>query len=224
MVGSLFQHHRIHAVGWSPTSRYQEVTLSLTEFRHFLFCIAASFAPFHPLPASAQLLAQTGLPRTGTPQTRRATPLSSHFHSVNASCFGRSGRTMPPSSLRDTTSRLWSLRPSALSISKSPMVPSASLFSSPLGFLTNVLPSIPIEHRPAIEACLVRGALYPPPKSRDGSQQAVVQFTPPGLEGIYNPSFDVTPAELISAIVTEKGVAVKQDGQTTFDLRTSGVV
>lgn len=50
-------------------------------------------------------------------------------------------------------------------------------------------------------------------------------ITPEGLDadplGIYNPSFDVTPAELISAIVTEKGVAVKgKDG--TFDL--SGVV
>jgi methylthioribose-1-phosphate isomerase len=40
--------------------------------------------------------------------------------------------------------------------------------------------------------------------------QAVVQVTP-DLDfdggGVYNPSFDVTPAELISAIVTEKGVA-----------------
>lgn len=82
--------------------------------------------------------------------------------------------------------------------------------------------SIPIEHRPPIEATLVRGKLYP---SSDGTvQQAVVQFTPSGLEGIYNPSFDVTPAELISAIVTEKGVAVKKDGQKTFDLRTSSVV
>ena len=42
--------------------------------------------------------------------------------------------------------------------------------------------------------------------------------TPTGLEGVYNPSFDVTPAELISAIVTEKGVAVKKEGQKVFDL------
>ena len=41
--------------------------------------------------------------------------------------------------------------------------------------------------------------------------------TPEGLEGVYNPSFDVTPASLITAIVTENGVAVKgADG--TFDL------
>jgi len=43
-------------------------------------------------------------------------------------------------------------------------------------------------------------------------------FTPPGLDGIYNPSFDVTPAELVTAIVTEKGVAVKAEGESTFDL------
>lgn len=43
-------------------------------------------------------------------------------------------------------------------------------------------------------------------------------ITPSGLEGIYNPSFDVTPAELITAIVTEKGVAVKVAGSTEFDL------
>lgn len=39
--------------------------------------------------------------------------------------------------------------------------------------------------------------------------QAVVQVTPDlDLEGggVYNPSFDVTPASLISAIVTERGV------------------
>lgn len=42
--------------------------------------------------------------------------------------------------------------------------------------------------------------------------------TPEGLEGVYNPSFDVTPAELITAIVTEKGVAVKEEGRSFFDL------
>ncbi|KAL5523878.1 MRI1 [Sanghuangporus baumii] len=77
---------------------------------------------------------------------------------------------------------------------------------------------IPIEHRPWIEACLVRGAIYPP--SEEGKvEQKVVQLTPPGLgeANVYNPSFDVTPAELISAIVTEKGVATRrEDG--TFDL------
>jgi methylthioribose-1-phosphate isomerase len=57
--------------------------------------------------------------------------------------------------------------------------------------------------------------LYP----EDGqAKQVQVMFTPPGLEGIYNPSFDVTPAELVTAIVTEKGVAVKTEGDYMFDL------
>ncbi len=49
-------------------------------------------------------------------------------------------------------------------------------------------------------------------------------ITPAGLTGIYNPSFDVTPAELITVIATEKGVAVTGAGpqKDTFDL--SGVV
>lgn len=82
---------------------------------------------------------------------------------------------------------------------------------------------IPIEHRPPLEACLVRGAVYPPKENTSGErEQAVVMLTPPGLKDVYNPSFDVTPAELITAIVTEKGVAVKKDEEKEFDL--SGVV
>ncbi|KAH9935327.1 eukaryotic translation initiation factor 2B [Fomitopsis serialis] len=79
--------------------------------------------------------------------------------------------------------------------------------------------AIPIEQRPAIEARLVRGAVYPFALNAQGvKQQATVMVTPENLEGVYNPSFDVTPAELITAIVTEKGVAVKTDGASGFDL------
>jgi len=74
---------------------------------------------------------------------------------------------------------------------------------------------IPIEQRPSMEACLVRGIRYP---NNGETEQVQVMITPPGLEGIYNPSFDVTPAELITAIVTEKGVAVKIEGALNFDL------
>jgi len=74
---------------------------------------------------------------------------------------------------------------------------------------------IPIEHRPPLEACLVRGRLI-------GSlAQAVVQVTPDlDLEGggVYNPSFDVTPASLISAIVTERGVGECAD--EVIDMRS----
>ena len=64
----------------------------------------------------------------------------------------------------------------------------------------------------------MRGALYPPSLDQQGNKvQAAIIIPPEGLDGIYNPSFDVTPAELITAIVTEKGVAVKgNDGK--FDL------
>ncbi|KZT71005.1 Methylthioribose-1-phosphate isomerase [Daedalea quercina L-15889] len=79
--------------------------------------------------------------------------------------------------------------------------------------------AIPIEQRPAIEARLVRGAVYPSKLNAQGvKEQATVMVTPENLEGVYNPSFDVTPAELISAIVTEKGVAVRMVGKNVFDL------
>ena len=58
------------------------------------------------------------------------------------------------------------------------------------------------------------------PNANGKVEQATVMVTPIGLEVVYNPSFDVTPAELISAIVTEKGVAVKTEGQKGFDLNT----
>jgi methylthioribose-1-phosphate isomerase len=49
--------------------------------------------------------------------------------------------------------------------------------------------AIPIEDRPAEEVTLVRG----------------VRMAPEGT-AVANPAFDVTPAELIGAIVTEEGV------------------
>ncbi|KAG9102720.1 S-methyl-5-thioribose-1-phosphate isomerase [Ceratobasidium sp. 370] len=80
---------------------------------------------------------------------------------------------------------------------------------------------IPIEQRPGIEACLARGATYPPSSSASEPQLTQVLLTPPSLDhttSVYNPAFDVTPAELITAIVTEKGVAVRKPGQLAFDL------
>ncbi|KDN46228.1 hypothetical protein RSAG8_04455, partial [Rhizoctonia solani AG-8 WAC10335] len=80
---------------------------------------------------------------------------------------------------------------------------------------------IPIEQRPGLEACLVRGAVYPPSSSSSEPELTQVLLTPPALDhttSVYNPAFDVTPAELITAIVTEKGVAVRKPGQLHFDL------
>ena len=65
----------------------------------------------------------------------------------------------------------------------------------------------------------MRGALFPAATDENGAkQQATVMVTPEDLDGVYNPSFDVTPASLITAIVTEKGVAVKKAGEEAFDL------
>lgn len=91
--------------------------------------------------------------------------------------------------------------------------------------------AIPIEHRPAIEACLVRGRVIGAPQgnpditvtttSQEEPAQAIVQVTP-DLDliggGVYNPSFDVTPAELVSAIVTEKGVAENPTKKATINV------
>ncbi|KAJ2527357.1 S-methyl-5-thioribose-1-phosphate isomerase [Coemansia sp. RSA 1935] len=48
-------------------------------------------------------------------------------------------------------------------------------------------------------------------------ERVEVQVAPVGTRA-WNPSFDVTPAELISAIVTERGVVVKQPGASEFDM------
>ncbi|RMG14155.1 MAG: S-methyl-5-thioribose-1-phosphate isomerase [Deltaproteobacteria bacterium] len=56
---------------------------------------------------------------------------------------------------------------------------------------------IPIEERPAEEVTHLAG----------------VRLAPPGV-GARNPAFDVTPAELVSAIVTERGVARAPYGET----------
>ncbi|EJU04215.1 Methylthioribose-1-phosphate isomerase [Dacryopinax primogenitus] len=91
------------------------------------------------------------------------------------------------------------------------------LVVAPVSTLDPKTPSgkeIPIEHRPPMEAVLARGVAYPPKEGVE-AEQVVVQIAPPNLslEGIYNPSFDVTPAELITAIVTENGVVENKGGE-----------
>ena len=45
-----------------------------------------------------------------------------------------------------------------------------------------------------------------------------IRIAPEGI-GCWNPAFDVTPAKLITGIITEKGVVTKKDGEETFDLK-----
>lgn len=44
------------------------------------------------------------------------------------------------------------------------------------------------------------------------------QVAPSGIS-VWNPAFDVTPANLITAIITEKGVITKKDSSTAFDIK-----
>lgn len=62
--------------------------------------------------------------------------------------------------------------------------------------------SIPIEERHADEVTRFRG----------------VQAAPRGMK-VYNPAFDVTPAKLISAIITEKGILTRPIGRSIARLR-----
>ncbi|KAI1321184.1 S-methyl-5-thioribose-1-phosphate isomerase [Mortierella claussenii] len=88
---------------------------------------------------------------------------------------------------------------------------------------------IHIEVRPAVEVTTLRGPVVDVNSiSKDSSdvvfkqegEKAVSETIAVAARGIgvWNPSFDVTPAELISAIVTEKGVVLKEDGVQQFDM------
>jgi methylthioribose-1-phosphate isomerase len=72
-----------------------------------------------------------------------------------------------------------------------------------------------IEERPGKEVSFIRGPRY------DGVtlDRNVVDTVAIAAEGIdiWNPAFDVTPAELIDGIITEIGVAEK-DGEGRFNL------
>jgi methylthioribose-1-phosphate isomerase len=74
---------------------------------------------------------------------------------------------------------------------------------------------INIEERAQDEVTLVKGPIF------DGTSVledvATVSLAPRGIN-VWNPAFDVTPAELIDAIVTESGV-VEKDSTGNFPLR-----
>ena len=67
------------------------------------------------------------------------------------------------------------------------------------------LAEIPIEERSAREVTHIAG------RAEDGSVRTV-EVTPPGAKAA-NPAFDVTPARLVTALITERGVApASEDG------------
>jgi methylthioribose-1-phosphate isomerase len=55
---------------------------------------------------------------------------------------------------------------------------------------------------------------------RELTEFAGKQITPKGV-AIFNPAFDVTPAELVTAIITERGVAYPPFKESLRALKTS---
>ena len=62
---------------------------------------------------------------------------------------------------------------------------------------------IPIEARSAAEVTAIQGRVL---SGSAAAEIASVQLTPDGSAG-FNPAFDVTPARLVTALITERGVA-----------------
>jgi methylthioribose-1-phosphate isomerase len=70
---------------------------------------------------------------------------------------------------------------------------------------------IVIEQRPSEELVTVSGVRV------QDNEPTCIRTAAENI-GVWNPSFDVTPSNLISAIVTEQGVALKKEGQDEFDM------
>ncbi|KAJ3015474.1 S-methyl-5-thioribose-1-phosphate isomerase [Thoreauomyces humboldtii] len=78
--------------------------------------------------------------------------------------------------------------------------------------------AIVIEERSAREVVEIRGRLVNETQYADGPvANGTICVGAPGI-GVWNPAFDVTPAALISAIITERGVCSKNE-QGVFDLK-----
>jgi methylthioribose-1-phosphate isomerase len=76
---------------------------------------------------------------------------------------------------------------------------------------------ITIEYRPDRELTLVKGPLFEDAVVT-GSLKAV-SMAPEGVH-VWNPAFDVTPASLIDAIVTEVGVIERDAATGAFDMKS----
>ncbi|TLS21101.1 uncharacterized protein PpBr36_10608 [Pyricularia pennisetigena] len=74
---------------------------------------------------------------------------------------------------------------------------------------------IKIEERRKEELTQISGALVDQDGKVDPSKTLRVATADQQID-VWNPAFDVTPHDLIDAIVTEKGVVVKQDGKFDF--------
>ncbi|SGY13344.1 BQ5605_C010g05839 [Microbotryum silenes-dioicae] len=112
----------------------------------------------------------------------------------------------------------------------SPNPPVPVLVAAPVATLDLAMESgrsIVIEQRPSWEACTVRGRVVDVAQMAKSNgtvpqeqeiKVATVLITPPGTRA-WNPAFDVTPAGLISGIVTEFGVAHPLGKDGHYDLQ-----
>jgi methylthioribose-1-phosphate isomerase len=75
---------------------------------------------------------------------------------------------------------------------------------------------IVIEERAGSEVASIRGPRYDGISPNHGAVETIA-IAADGID-IWNPAFDVTPAELIDGIITEVGVAEK-DASGKFDLK-----
>ena len=69
--------------------------------------------------------------------------------------------------------------------------------------LADGVAEIPIEARSAAEVTAIQGRVL---SGSAAGELAQVQLTPDGSDG-FNPAFDVTPARLVTALITDRGVA-----------------
>lgn len=68
-----------------------------------------------------------------------------------------------------------------------------------------------IEERCGTEVTSIKGRIS------ETNESGVLDIAAPGI-GVWNPAFDVVPASLITAIVTERGVIVKPNGKDVFEV------
>lgn len=76
---------------------------------------------------------------------------------------------------------------------------------------------ITIEERAAGEMTTISGPVVSGSNIRTDEPAQRISIAAPGID-VWNPAFDVTPAELIDGIVTERGVVEKAKGSDMFDL------
>ncbi|KAL5040304.1 S-methyl-5-thioribose-1-phosphate isomerase [Batrachochytrium dendrobatidis] len=84
--------------------------------------------------------------------------------------------------------------------------------------------AIEIEQRSALEVTHIRGktlddeANVKEHQFNESMTTTLIEIAARGID-IWNPAFDVTPASLISAIVTERGVILKKPGHDEFSIK-----